>query len=149
MRPSEAIEMETARDAFRLHFRTDPARSMKRTANGHANGHVMLDMDIAHVTGLVDVDKSTPFGNGARVVYDLDYFLKACAVVRDAYPDQQLVIAFSEDEHWPCIIRASAGQYGVAVAPRSPGDMYTDEHQSGIATIAPTDLELKPREEEF
>lgn len=144
MKASEAIELEGVRDAFRTHFRTDPDRRMRRDG-----AQVIVEVDITHVVGLTDCNKRTPFGNGARFVYNLDFFLKAAAVVRDAYPDQDLVVAFSDDAHWPCVVRPLEGQYGVAIAPRQPDDEFGDGGQSGIATIAPSDLNLKPGEEEF
>lgn len=143
MKPSEHFELEAVKDAFRIHFRTDSARPMRATSNGHRS----IEVDIAHVNALVDVHAKSVFGNGAHAVYNLDHFLRAAAVIRDAYPDRELFIAFSDDDHWPCVIRAKDGQYGVAVAPLTPND--GEVSQSGIALLPPDDLDLKPGEEEF
>lgn len=139
MKPSESIEAENARDAYRTHFRTDRAAARHPMSS---NGHRVLDVDFAHVTALIDAHRHNAYGNGARAVYDLDTLLRAAAVIRDAYPDEHLVIAFSTDDHWPCVLRPKVGQYGVAVAPIIPSDENDEEAQSGI--MPPTNEATSP-----
>lgn len=129
VRASETYEMEQAKGAFRLHFRTDAHVARQVTAGGS----VLIEQDIAHIAALIDVNRKTAFGNGAKAVYNLDALLRASAAVRDAYPDEPLVIAFSDDDHWPCVIRPKTGGYGIAVAPITPRDFPEDDDlQAGI-----------------